>query len=696
MNGRGFRLHRPVKSRSRTVALTVIGIAAVSWACKEEVKPPQPPKPPEFSLEEAVGTLSPLGLDDGFFKALDDLEGQATVPGAKPALLDTFLRIQLDGAAASLASGHPAGSRLFGGDPADAATVGRFLARLSDKLTNSDQKDLAGTLSVVGAAYGNGPTRDLGPLFVKAMGNQASSPAVRLLLANRLFTAVTEATAGHEHARTEVIERMLPGFPSPQAQELKTAVFPSALKMLSTLLKKGAGTGGLASYYDTFKANVDKALEGKAMPMPVPLGAEERTDIPLSGVLGNYQPLGVISLINDAMRLGARPFLVWKAGEVADATDSPGWPGETVATVQELADAKGRKSLVEAFTEAFQALEKDLEPLEASAYPDAGRGKAEVGNADQGESGHAILLTVDPRLGSEAFGDVLEVATAAGISDLRLALPGRPDQVFPVFFQKIPEVPDTKVPTTPRALLVVSGKAAELYPPVRKKEWKLPLKGWPDGTRSVEDKKRFFKLVIPWTKGKGYAGAVTRAVSILRDKTQSGPLVDVVVRTRDTSSAPVLDAAAEIEATAGEPWAFDAWFPGVICTEEFPCPAMVPVLFSGTRVPRPSKPETEIKETRPAGFCEKGAVARVMRGRSGAYRACYEMQLQRKPTLAGRIRVRFTIEPNGSVSGVKVTQNQLNAKVASCIVKQISTLKFAKPDGGICVIQWPFKFQPGG
>jgi hypothetical protein len=184
----------------------------------------------------------------------------------------------------------------------------------------------------------------------------------------------------------------------------------------------------------------------------------------------------------------------------------------------------------------------------------------------------------------------------------------------------------------------------------------------------------------------------------VREKTGAAPWVDVVVRGKDVTAAAVLDAVAEIEAPGVPTFPYlAAYFGGAECPAGRECLAAVPVLFSDAAVPKPKEPEAVVKETRPAGFCDKGAVQKVVLGRSGAYRSCYEVELQRRPDIAGRVELRFTIEPDGSVSGVTVSASDLaNKNVESCLVKQVSGLKFPKPDGGICVIRWPFKFQPGG
>ncbi len=95
------------------------------------------------------------------------------------------------------------------------------------------------------------------------------------------------------------------------------------------------------------------------------------------------------------------------------------------------------------------------------------------------------------------------------------------------------------------------------------------------------------------------------------------------------------------------------------------------------------------------GFCEKGAIQRVVRMRAGAIRACYEQQLQIKPNLAGKITCRWTIGLDGSVTAAAITQSTLgNAAVENCVMRTIRRMRFKKPEGGICIVQWPFVFNP--
>ncbi len=96
------------------------------------------------------------------------------------------------------------------------------------------------------------------------------------------------------------------------------------------------------------------------------------------------------------------------------------------------------------------------------------------------------------------------------------------------------------------------------------------------------------------------------------------------------------------------------------------------------------------------GFCSRGDISKNVRMRAGAIRACYEQQLQIRPNLAGQVSVRWTIQLDGTVRDANVTASTLNNQaVENCILRAIRRIRFAKPDGGICVVQWPFVFNPG-
>jgi TonB family protein len=64
--------------------------------------------------------------------------------------------------------------------------------------------------------------------------------------------------------------------------------------------------------------------------------------------------------------------------------------------------------------------------------------------------------------------------------------------------------------------------------------------------------------------------------------------------------------------------------------------------------------------------------------------------------LTGKITFRWTIDTEGRVSDASMTDSSIgNTAVEQCVLRTIRNMRFAKPEGGICVVQWPFVFNPG-
>lgn len=97
------------------------------------------------------------------------------------------------------------------------------------------------------------------------------------------------------------------------------------------------------------------------------------------------------------------------------------------------------------------------------------------------------------------------------------------------------------------------------------------------------------------------------------------------------------------------------------------------------------------------GFCQKSNIQSVVRRRAGAIRACYERELQLHPKLGGKITVRWTINLEGKVQGATTVDSSMgNKNVEGCVLRAIRRMRFSKPEGGVCVVQWPFVFNAGG
>ena len=89
-----------------------------------------------------------------------------------------------------------------------------------------------------------------------------------------------------------------------------------------------------------------------------------------------------------------------------------------------------------------------------------------------------------------------------------------------------------------------------------------------------------------------------------------------------------------------------------------------------------------VKSEAPAvdGELDPAMVAKEVRTRLGAIKACYERALKRNPNLSGKVVIHWTITQAGTVSGVDVEQDTLgDAEVASCIKSLVARWRFPAP-----------------
>ncbi|MEY3014230.1 MAG: hypothetical protein RIT45_2965 [Pseudomonadota bacterium] len=94
--------------------------------------------------------------------------------------------------------------------------------------------------------------------------------------------------------------------------------------------------------------------------------------------------------------------------------------------------------------------------------------------------------------------------------------------------------------------------------------------------------------------------------------------------------------------------------------------------------------------------CDRGDIVAQVKKRASALRACYERELMSRPTLAGKVDAMWTIDLQGAVQNAKVAASSIkNARVEDCVLRTIRRVRFKVPDGGVCVVRWPFVFQAG-
>lgn len=98
------------------------------------------------------------------------------------------------------------------------------------------------------------------------------------------------------------------------------------------------------------------------------------------------------------------------------------------------------------------------------------------------------------------------------------------------------------------------------------------------------------------------------------------------------------------------------------------------------------------------GSLDKNVVRTVIGRHTREIRFCYEAELGRRPSLAGKLTVKFVIGANGSVQTAKVDTSTLgNPGMEACILARVRSWSFPQPaGGGLVVVSYPFVFKPAG
>lgn len=103
-------------------------------------------------------------------------------------------------------------------------------------------------------------------------------------------------------------------------------------------------------------------------------------------------------------------------------------------------------------------------------------------------------------------------------------------------------------------------------------------------------------------------------------------------------------------------------------------------------------------KTTVVGGLDKDVIAKIIRQHQNEIKYCYESELNKNPSLAGKVAVAFTIDPTGAVSDANVTETTLNSSTAeNCMLSRIRRWKFPEPKGGgVVAVTYPWLFSPAG
>lgn len=89
-------------------------------------------------------------------------------------------------------------------------------------------------------------------------------------------------------------------------------------------------------------------------------------------------------------------------------------------------------------------------------------------------------------------------------------------------------------------------------------------------------------------------------------------------------------------------------------------------------------------------------VQAVLHASTKTFRKCYQAALAKNPALAGRVNVKFTIDPDGKVSNAKDEGSTLaSAGVINCIIIAFGKLKFPAVKDASTTIVYPLVLEPG-
>lgn len=102
-------------------------------------------------------------------------------------------------------------------------------------------------------------------------------------------------------------------------------------------------------------------------------------------------------------------------------------------------------------------------------------------------------------------------------------------------------------------------------------------------------------------------------------------------------------------------------------------------------------------ETEIDGQIDPPIIDAVIKRHLAQIQYCYERELPKKPELAGKIIVNFTIQADGTTLNPRVKSSTMNhAGVEGCIVERFRKIRFPQPrGGGLVTVSYPFLFKSG-
>lgn len=112
--------------------------------------------------------------------------------------------------------------------------------------------------------------------------------------------------------------------------------------------------------------------------------------------------------------------------------------------------------------------------------------------------------------------------------------------------------------------------------------------------------------------------------------------------------------------------------------------------------PKPAAKDAGTAAAGPVGTLSKDEINKVLKRHGNEVRSCYEQALRLKPTLEGKIAVKFIIGATGDVLVTEIASDTLNDEnLKACMLNVVRSWKFPEPKGGGNVsVTYPWVFKP--
>ncbi|HEX2734476.1 MAG TPA: AgmX/PglI C-terminal domain-containing protein [Polyangiaceae bacterium] len=102
---------------------------------------------------------------------------------------------------------------------------------------------------------------------------------------------------------------------------------------------------------------------------------------------------------------------------------------------------------------------------------------------------------------------------------------------------------------------------------------------------------------------------------------------------------------------------------------------------------------SDVKLGEPSDDIDPEIIGAAVRTNSAHFQMCYEEGRQANPELAGRIEVRFSINPDGTVGQAMAAETSLPTQVTKCVIHAFYKLQLPRQEAAI-IAQYPMFFQP--